>query len=383
MSKRFIIIKGLSQYDTLRVFSDQIKNELEKLGNIVTVFDLTDKNVTQTIQAEVNNKVDGIISFNGIGVETKINGMYLSEFFDTRFYAYIVDHAMRHVSRIEVPMNNMNVIAVDYDHCCYVNEYIKSVTNSYMIPLGGMEADVKVPFDDRSIDVLFTGSYVNPAENLKQLEGHSDIIKNVAYGEIDCMLNNSGLSEEEAFYKYFNDNNLSEMCDAIQDFMIELVEIDSYVRNYRRHRLIETIVNAGIKINVYGNGWENFKCENRENLIIGSAVNYYENLNLMANSKIVLNIMPEFKKGTHDRVFCAMLNKAVCLTDKSTYNVENFTDGEDIVFYDVDNMAELPNIINWILNDTELAKKIALKGYENADKNHRWSNRVEAFLETL
>ena len=46
--------------------------------------------------------------------------------------------------------------------------------------------------------------------------------------------------------------------------------------------------------------------------------------------------MPWFKDGTHDRVFTAMLQHTLSLTDDSRYLRENFTDKKELVFYSLE-----------------------------------------------
>ena len=110
---------------------------------------------------------------------------------------------------------------------------------------------------------------------------------------------------------------------------------------------------------------------------------YLESLDIMADSKIVLNMMPEFKRGTHDRVVCAMCNGAVALTDPSTYYETEFTDGEDIVFYDMANLEELPRIVNDILSDEEKAGSIALNGQKKALLDHTWKNSADELIRMM
>ena len=59
-------------------------------------------------------------------------------------------------------------------------------------------------------------------------------------------------------------------------------------------------------------------------LIIEEECQPDEGVDLMYDSKIVLNTMTWFKDGTHDRVFNGMLAGAVAVTDSSIYMKENF-----------------------------------------------------------
>ena len=101
----------------------------------------------------------------------------------------------------------------------------------------------------------------------------------------------------------------------------------------------------------------------------------------MTNTKIVINKMPLFLDGSHERVFTAMLNGAVCCTDESGYWKQEFIDGESICFYDFQDLDNLENIIKELLLNLDKAGKIAQNGYDIAIHKHQWKNRAEQILE--
>ena len=63
--------------------------------------------------------------------------------------------------------------------------------------------------------------------------------------------------------------------------------------------------------------------------------------------------MPWFKDGTHDRVFTAMLQHTLSLTDDSGYLRENFTDKKELVFYSLEKREELPELVKKLLEKPE------------------------------
>lgn len=71
----------------------------------------------------------------------------------------------------------------------------------------------------------------------------------------------------------------------------------------------------------------------------------------IADARISLNVMPWFKDGTHDRVFTAMLQHTLSLTDDSGYLRENFTDKKELVFYSLEKREELPELVKKLLEN--------------------------------
>ena len=95
----------------------------------------------------------------------------------------------------------------------------------------------------------------------------------------------------------------------------------------------------------------------------------------MQDSRFVLNSMPWFKDGTHDRVYNAMLARSLCITDPSGYLSREFTDGKDILCYSLENMEELPELIRYYEAHPDEAVRIIENGYQKAVLSHTWQNR--------
>lgn len=93
----------------------------------------------------------------------------------------------------------------------------------------------------------------------------------------------------------------------------------------------------------------------------------------------MINKMPLFLDGSHERVFTAMLNGAVCCTDESGYWKQEFIDGESICFYDFQDLDNLENIIKELLLNLDKAGKIAQNGYDIAIHKHQWKTGRNRF----
>lgn len=101
----------------------------------------------------------------------------------------------------------------------------------------------------------------------------------------------------------------------------------------------------------------------------------------MEDSKIVLNQLANFKAGASERIFEAMLQGAVSLTDNSLYLDENFKDSVDIRFYSLKHLEVLPDIVRSILSDTALTETIRRNAYQKANEKHTWLQRAVTLLE--
>ena len=94
-------------------------------------------------------------------------------------------------------------------------------------------------------------------------------------------------------------------------------------------------------------------------------------------------MMPWFKDGAHDRVFTAMLQGTAALTDDSRYLREECRDGENICFYSLRALEQLPDQVVSLLEDPVRMAELAERGYRMAEKRHRWKNRAGLLMQAL
>ena len=87
-------------------------------------------------------------------------------------------------------------------------------------------------------------------------------------------------------------------------------------------------------------------------------------------TKLMLNVMPWFKNGSHDRIPTAMLNGAAVITDHSKYLDECFMTGdrskERLFFYDISHPEKINSMVSDIFSDRDRLYKAALRGQKYA-----------------
>ena len=132
-------------------------------------------------------------------------------------------------------------------------------------------------------------------------------------------------------------------------WITELRFIDSYATSFYREQAVRCLVENGIKVTVFGGGWDRCSWAEHPNFIYGGKILAPQVLELMNHSKIVLNTMTWYKNGIHDRIINGML--AV--------------------------MQELPEMTSALLQKPEYMEEIAETGYRYAKKHHTFKQRAE------
>ena len=147
-----------------------------------------------------------------------------------------------------------------------------------------------------------------------------------------------------------------------------------------RKKLVLALDNCGHKPHLFGGLWEELELKNA---VLHREIPFNLTFTVFAKSKISVNIQPNFKAGSHDRVFSAQLNGAASLTDPTTLLRQEYSDMNNILFYNLDDIEAVSEKVNSaLLNPSEL-KKIAQEGYEIASQKHTWANIADIILKNL
>lgn len=391
---KVILIKNA--VETLGYFSEQIATELERLGYDTYFIDY-DALYESLIGLHKFAKKGhtALLTFNYIGLgEEEIfkdeSGHFIWEAYEARYVNILVDHPLYYHSKLISNLPHMTLFCVDREHVNYVKRFYPGIKTRFL-PLAGniklqdeLQEERFVPFGERKYDLVFTANYV-PIEHLEQQFSNLDEEYATFYrGIVDDLIANPVQSLDVVMERHIREE-LGEVPDGdIRGAMSGMLFIDLLVRTYFRGQIIKQLAEADIKVHVFGADWDMLACRKPENIIAKSGlISSTRCVEAVRNAKIALNIMPWFKDGAHDRVFTAMLQKTVALTDDSRYLRKEFTDGEDVVFFSLEGRKYLPDIVRMLLRDEENAMRIAECGYDRAHRRHTWMERARQIAEEL
>lgn len=396
--QKIILLKG--KVETLSFFSEQLKTELEKIGYECFLFDF-DKEMESFLKATwfVDEKT-ALFTFNFIGISGESifkteNGETFWKQRNVLCVNILVDHPFYYHEQLSLlsEMSEYNIhsgkfenyiqFCVDKDHVRYCNRFFPEVCHCYFLSLAGSTVEKQIPYENREMNVMFAGNYT-PLETFLPYINRTGEENAAFYFEILDFLKENPDSEigetiEQFFLRDFPEVSEEEIKACMGNSMF----LDLYIRFFFRGEVIKLLVDNGIKVNVFGSGWDLLNCKHPENLIIHGPQKTLGCLEAMANAKISLNVMPWFKNGAHDRIYSSMLSGCLCITDKSKYLLEQFSDGENLVFYDLKNLNELSDLVKRYLKEEVLSKEIAGRGKVYSYENKTWRQKTEEILEKL
>jgi glycosyltransferase involved in cell wall biosynthesis len=375
-----------SPYGALKSFMDGLIQGFQEMDLEVSVVDFTQRDAMTKLADCITSDCDAVLSFNCNVSRMKLkDGSYLQDHIHAPYYYFLLDHPMHHHRILKEPLKNFHAICVDKSFIGYIKKYYPHIKTVHMLPHGGMTDEKWIPWREREIDVLFTGSYKPTGQLLDLMEQSEEPAKTLSLALVRELLDHpeGGLSQQEAFSRVLQKLGFSLTDDQYAEWLCVIGNLaDHYIRGIYRNKLLEMMAHRDYQVWVYGEGWEECPIQ-ASNIHYHKAVDYEENISLMNHSKIVFNTYTGFLCGAHERIFTAMLAKALCFTDSNQYIEENLTDRGNCIFFSYQDMVPCSDQINYYLQHQEEAEKIALNGYRYADKYHTWKVRARQIREIM
>ena len=378
LAKRIAVFTGFP-IPILTYIAEQYISALETLGH--TVFRYDAQCFEESFHALFTfqqHGLDAIITLNNMGFQMLLKSEEsLWDLWDVPCYNIIVDHPMYYFETLDHAPSKGVVACADRYHTDYIKRFYPNVTRTIFLPTAGeylKPFEALKPFAERSIDVLFIGGY-------KYRQDHPDDAFAAQLAEYLVTHPSETFESALEYCLQVNHRHLSneDLKKCIQQYRF----IDMNVAGFFRLEILRTLVNAGITVTVYGNNYEGSDLYHHPNFIYKGRCTTEEGIRLMEDSKIVLNQLAWFKAGASERIFEAMLQGAVAVTDDSAYLREYFEDSADIKFYSLSQLNALPDIIRSILTDYDLAETIRCNAYEKAFQQHTWLQRASFLMDDL
>lgn len=117
--------------------------------------------------------------------------------------------------------------------------------------------------------------------------------------------------------------------------------------------------------------------EVRNDIEINELIDYLKNKKI----ELVVAYMCYFENGSHERVFSAMLNDALVVSNKNNYSFNMYKDKESIIYYDAGNFNNLVSNVKYYLQNEDERNQVVNKAYDITSKYNTWGNRADEIIE--
>ncbi len=373
-----LIFKGLSQYDTSNYILDDFDQAYKRLGLNTIVVDLKieGEETTNTFRdAILNQNVLFALGINANG-QYSVDGKSIYDIAKIPHVSWLIDHPVYHLSRIESLAKDYGIIGVvDRDHAPFLSAAISPPPPSLFLPHGGNPGSDAIP-GERDLDVMFSGTGVNPAA-IRETWKEADSLRKKGYETgVELSLANPKLKLMDMATQVFTELSFAPDRASFADLMLK---VERYLRAYDRYQVLKSLDDAAQPVHIFGDGWEfaNFKHHQQH-----PSVPYNDSIELLKRSKIAINISAFFTDGAHDRIFSSMLGGALSATGTTPYlnELPGFT--ESALIYGEQQAPLAEQIKDALANPTETRAK-AEQGKIFAKAGHTFAHRAETLLESI
>jgi|GEM_PF-1978179 len=373
-----VLYKGSFSYGVVNYFSDELCRAFNRMGHHAEIIDLKELKNGLSISRNINL----VLGYNVIGAIGD-NQAYDNQ--GTVFGGLLVDHPFYHYNRIKsINAKKTFFSMLDEGTIETAEKYIKSDGIYTHLMHAGSYA--KGNYADRAYDVVVIGGltddHSNIEEKLNQIpEGYIRDIARKLYEKACahyCKTLDQYLEEILHSMKITDEIIRMEKFGYLMAYIYNIV--DKALRSKTRYNAILSLIKSGITVHFYGNCQVN-GLSSYDSFINHGPVDYQEILEVMAQSKILIHDIAYFKNGSHERIFSAMLNGALVISNTNNYSFNLYKDGESIVFYDVNDQKDYVEKVKYYLANENERSRIAENAYRITSEYNTWENRANEILE--
>jgi hypothetical protein len=385
---RFALIKGQSQYGSLRLHVDQLAQALEAIGHEAQVVDMAGDDRQTQLNAAVEARPDCFMGFSGVGSDLKIGETSAYDVLGCAYASLYVDNPVHHLGRLQQPIRKHLVFFLDRSHVQFVGAapFARNFTHVGFLPPGANELPEppdlsEEAFARRDIPLMFTGTY-RGAPQAPWRQWPDNAARRVLEGIVERMTADARMPILEALRAVLKQMGAELTPQLFGDLGPLLSSPQLFAEAYHRDAVLQMLGRAGAPIHIWGNGWEPL-AERYPSFVYGGVGSFAETLHTLRRARVVLNINNGFVAGGHERVFTAMCAGAAVFSDANRYYEEAFKDGREIVTFSWPKLAGAPDQLSALVADTGRAAQVARAGARRAQAEHRWTERAQKLAKAV
>lgn len=379
---RLCLLSCHNQYASKRYFTQKFADALMRQGIDTHILAWPDGPFPEELVKKVEElKPTLTASFHQLPEQT--DGKYFWDGLNIPHWSILLDPVFYDLELMRSPLSIIS--CVDQGDCELLSSY--HFERQFFFPHAVEKELIAPPQKERPIDVIFLGTCYDPDHLYDYWKtNYSKEILCVLEEAVTIVLTESKTTFVRALLQALITNGID---PKEVEFDSLAQHVDSYSRGIDRVNLIRSITE--VAVHVYGGkSWREdqptkdwcYYLAKQPNVTVHPPVNFAEGLELLKKSKICLNSMPFFKKGTHERIFCSLACGALPVSTENEYLKEIFANDE-IMFYQSDSLEGLNDRVQKILSrPDQLVEKIA-KGQAIVLQSHTWDKRAELFLEKI
>lgn len=382
---RAVFIKGPSQYDATRLFTDELAAAFAAAGHEAAVVDIEGRDdIGATLRAAAQAPADLVHTYGILGDAQARLGQSLGEMFAAPHVLQHVDYPLSHLGQLEATPRETVILTVDPSHVEAIHgtfgaDHFVHVAFCPHAAVGQpVEADAGVEafVEQRPIPILFAGSFHGVEAAPWAEEGRG--IRQIFERALDLALGTEFLPALEALDEALRSYGEDPAHPRYERMRRYATWVHEQVRQLRRQALLEAAGEAGLPVFCVGDGYGDW-IQRHKSFRLGPPMTLTDTIALMHRARVVLNANANFGRGSHERPLNAMLAGAAVATDGAWWT-EQFEADRELLPYRWTKLETDIARLAALAGDPEAAHAMGLAGQARAVAAHRFSRRVDAVL---
>jgi len=254
------------------------------------------------------------------------------------------------------------------------------------LPHAGPEPTEKmIPHEQREIDLLFVGTLREPTDRTVWRVTNPDassIVADLIFDTVETVAE-TGAPVLPATLEVMRRHGVCPSLLTRDDFAQLMASIQDIAEVNRRVRIL-TALPDDLEIAIVSNHLPLALCDRPNVRYLGYIDDFERVRGLMRNARIVLNTTSKFPAGSHDRIWFAMAEGAVVVSDTSLFMQQDFQDGEAILYLPRRRLdqEDLESVIAAAKNAQQLAR-LSDRASSLYRERHTWTQRAPVLIEAM
>lgn len=384
-----VLLKGQSQYDTMRDLSTDIGDAFHARGlHVAEVDGLAPDCGSRIAELAKGGRVAFFYGMNGWGLGTALDLKRWCDSTGIPFVAHVFDHPLTYLRRLlDAPANTVWLVH-DETYAGFIEKDLMLPGRCFAVPVGGpvggpiapsnSEGPAALPVRERPIAILFPGSGYSSTTREPPWTSAAPAERKVMDACFDLALHDTMRPLHEVMRSVLRLYGVDPMEWRADWAAHAFTLLDNQLRVERRVAVVKALLR--LPVQVYGHGWDHL--ESRPGGARFHAPASFRDIQArMAESRIVLNVLPCVVAAPHDRIFYSTMAGAVCATDRNRWIDRHYADTE-LCLYDLppDGLADR---LVALLADGDRLEALAQAGRARTASAHTWLSRVDAILSAV
>jgi len=381
-----LILKGVSQYEGTRTFADLAADAMREAGHSVQVRDLIGVPDIVADLEELAGRIrpDLVFTINVLGEYRFSSGLTMTQLFGAPHVVWHTDYIFNHWDRLvgtppETGLLMVDPTQIDAVHLFYGRERHPNIRFLPHPSAGSAVSDEDIDaYAARPIPVLWSGTFQKPEKSWANAPAET---RKLFERALERALAVEWAPPHEIFDQVLAEAGVDLDNRSSASARTACWHVDAMVRMTRRFAFIKALAKTGLPLTICGEGWESQLYRFRNVTYLG-ATPMPRVVELMRQSRVVLNTNGNFGGGSHERPFTALMSGALPFTDVSRYYEQVFEDGRDIAMY---RWLDLPagfRRLQELVADPAGAHAMVVRGKAKAEREHTWGARLPIILES-